>query len=235
MIPSFATSLNRRHHLPRRTAAALTDLGYLLAAAFPTLQRPLRWWARFRYRRLAMHYARVVDADPTYFAPLEQILDALPGAPAAVVEVGAGTGAATGILRVRYPRALLIAVDLSAAMLAHLATVRAQAVVGEARALPIGTGTADLAVAHNAPFHLRELIRTITPGGAAAVVLSSGGWIPHRLGQWCLVHASPPEAGAIRTHRAGRGIAWVIRRSPGGARRHADAPGLGPGRGSVPR
>ncbi len=210
MVPSFATSLNQRHHLPRRTAAALTDLGYLLAAAFPSLQRPLRWWARFRYRRLARQYARVVETDAAYFTPLTRVLGDLPDA-AVIVEVGAGTGAATHLLRQRYPHAAIAAVDLSPSMLSRFSAAGAEVLAGDAYALPVRDDVADLAVAHNAPFSLRELVRIVRPGGVAVVALSSAGWIPAVLSRWLIGRAASSTIRA-QARRAGAGAAWVFQK-----------------------
>lgn len=210
MVPTLSTSLNRRHHLPRRTAAALTDLGYLLAAAFPSLQGPLRWWARSRYRRLAGQYDRVVETDAAYFTPLNHVLRDLPDA-AVIVEVGAGTGAATSLLRQRYPHAAIAAVDLSPSMLSRLSTTGAHVLAGDAYALPVRDGVTDLAVVHNAPFSLRELLRIVRPGGVAVVALSSVGWIPAALSGWLIGRAASPGVRA-QERRAAAGVAWVFQR-----------------------
>jgi len=210
MIPLSATSRTRRHSLSRRAASALTDLGYLLAAAFPSLRRPLRWWARRRYDRLAGRYAGVVEADAAYLAPLTAVLPDLPAA-AVIVEVGAGTGAATNLLRERYPCAAIVAVDLSQSMLARLSTARAGVLVGDAYALPVRDGVADLVLVHNAPFSLGELFRVVRAGGVAAVVLSGAGWIPAPVARWLVGRAASPASRA-RERRADAGTVWIFQR-----------------------
>ncbi len=201
------------HPLLRKAAGAITDLGYLLAAGIPGLRGVWRVWAGAWYPRLARSYQSVVDADPAYFVPLNRILPDLPQA-ARIVEVGAGTGAATGMLRRRFPNAYLVAVDLTPRMLASLPAADVCAVVGDAFALPVRGGIADLAFVHNAPFAPEELLRILKPGGAAVVVLSRAGWLPGRLAR---ALALRPLHAAVVLHerRAGAGVAWVLTKRDG--------------------
>ena len=88
-----------------------------------------------------------------------------------VLDAGAGTGAASAALRRRRARPL--AVDMSAGMLAWHATSRPPCAVADIRALPLGTGSVDDAVAAFVLNHLTdpdaglaELVRVTRPGGA---------------------------------------------------------------------
>jgi len=88
-----------------------------------------------------------------------------------VLDAGAGTGAASAALRRR--RARMVAVDLSAGMLAWHAASRPPCAVADVRALPLGTGSVDDAVAAFVLNHLTdpvaglaELARVTRPGGA---------------------------------------------------------------------
>ncbi len=206
-LPS--SSLSRVHPLLRGASGALTDLGYLLAAAYPGLRRFWRLWAGAWYRRLARGYARVVDADAAYFDPLKDILPHLPPS-AVIVEIGAGTGAATGILRDRFPQASLLAVDLSAEMLALLPQTDARAVVGDAFALPVRDAIADLALVHNAPFAVEELLRVLRPAGLAVVVLSAAGRLPGHIARRLLIGGLSSAVTIAQERRAGAGMAWVL-------------------------
>jgi ubiquinone/menaquinone biosynthesis C-methylase UbiE len=88
-----------------------------------------------------------------------------------VLDAGAGTGAASAALRRRRARPL--AVDLSAGMLAWHAASRPPCAVADIRALPLGLGSVDDAVAAFVLNHLTdpdaglaELARVTRPGGA---------------------------------------------------------------------
>jgi ubiquinone/menaquinone biosynthesis C-methylase UbiE len=87
-----------------------------------------------------------------------------------VLDVGAGTGAASAALRVRHARTL--AVDLSAAMLAWQASARPPCAVADVLALPLAAGSVDDSVAAFVLNHLThpesgfaELARVTRPGG----------------------------------------------------------------------
>lgn len=207
---SLPSSLGKLHHLLHSAPAVLTDLGYLVAASSPRIRRLARWWVRPRYRHIAGQYDRYVTADAAYFAPLLHILDKLPDAEV-IVDVGAGTGAATRLLMLRYPHARIVAVDLSLTMLGRLPGGLA-GVVGDISALPIASGAADLVIVHNAPFAPDELYRIARPEGVIAIVLSSAGTIPSVLPRLVLRRTAPVRSIHVREYRAGAGAAWIIRR-----------------------
>jgi SAM-dependent methyltransferase len=105
------------------------------------------------------------------------VLDLLPlDAGAEVVDVGAGTGKLTRVLARRYRR--VIAVEPLDRMRAVLERVvpQAEALAGNAEAIPLPDGSADGAFAAQA-FHwfdydhaIPELARVVRPGGVLAVV-----------------------------------------------------------------
>ena len=94
----------------------------------------------------------------------------------AVLDVGRGAGAYEAALRRRA--ATTIGLDLSAGMLVAAAGGRpAPLVVGDAQALPVRDGAADVVLAAHMLFHvpdigraLRELRRALRPGGTALLV-----------------------------------------------------------------
>lgn len=93
---------------------------------------------------------------------------------ALVLDVGAGTGAATRAARRRGGR--VVAVDLAHGMLATGAAGRSPPVVGDAATLPVAGGTFDAALAMFSLNHvarpaqaLRELARVLRPGGGFLV------------------------------------------------------------------
>jgi SAM-dependent methyltransferase len=89
-----------------------------------------------------------------------------------VVDIGAGTGAATRAA-LDAGAATVVAVDAAVGMLAHDAAARPPAAAGDARALPFASAAFDLAVAAFSLNHLedpaaglREMVRVTRPGGA---------------------------------------------------------------------
>lgn len=199
----------------RRLSGAITDLGYMILATSPRLRPLYRRWAGRRYRRLAASYRDLARADPVYLRPLRALLLQLDSAPDRIVEVGAGTGAATAVLMERYPRAALVAVDASLEMLMHFAArspAAVRRVVGDAFALPLCAHSTDLALVHNAPFDLDELIRATSPSGVVVIVLSSARWIPPVIRARLLRTRQLPGWGCVLERTIGTGVVWVFRR-----------------------
>lgn len=211
----LTSPLSRLQYFLRWLGATLTDLGYLFGAAYPWRSRLWRWWVRRRYRDLANRYDQLVDLDATYFAPLSHVLPDLPPA-AVVIEVGVGTGAATRLLRRQYPEAAIVAIDLSAPMLSHVARSDALAVVGDAFALPLLDEQADVVLIHNAPFALDEALRVLKTTGVAAVILSSAGRIPGALARRLIQRAGIRVPVSVREYDVGAGRAWVVQQAQSG-------------------
>jgi ubiquinone/menaquinone biosynthesis C-methylase UbiE len=97
-----------------------------------------------------------------------------------VLDAGAGTGAASSALTAQ--RAAVLAVDLSAGMLAWSAATRPPCAVADIRALPLAGGSVDDVVAAFVLNHLAEpvaglseLARVTRPGGAVLAAVFSNG------------------------------------------------------------
>lgn len=211
----------------RRLSGALTDLAYLVLAASARARPLYRRWARIRYQRLAAVYDRVADHDPEYLASLHALLETVGSIPRWIVEVGAGTGAATAVLRARYPQAAIVVVDLSLPMLRHQSRTAPPVlhrVAGDAFALPLRPGSMDLVVAHNAPFDLAELTAVADPSGTVIVVLSSARAIPTGV-RTRLLRGLPQDWSCLRERSAGSGVGWLFQARPAAdGMRHAPTP-----------
>lgn len=204
----------RRQAETRTLLATVTDAGYLLQVRFPGLSVAAALWSRLRYGRLSAGYARTVARDPAYLAPLEVLLTGLGPVGGVIVESGAGTGAATARLLEANPDAPVVAVDRSAAMLSLMEkrSGRLVRVVGDAFRLPVARDVAALAISHNSPCSLAELARVTRRGGHVALVLSAAGPLPARFCTWAL-RSRPADLVPVRTVSAGRGRAWLFRKS----------------------
>lgn len=206
---------HRRGNLISTWSAVLTDLGYLLLAAFPPSARLLARYFRFRYRRLAPSYDDLTAAAPGYGEALRMGLERCGVTPVACADVAAGTGAASRMIRARYPSARVVAVDLSAEMLREWRTVGdIGRIVGAAWALPLASGGLDLAVTQNAPPCFNELARIVRPGGVVLFSLSTAGPLPAGLRAWLIRRALPDGLAPLSETAAGRGITWLLQKRP---------------------
>lgn len=204
---------HRRGSLIGTWSAVLTDLGYLLLAAFPSAARPFTRYFRFRYRRLAPSYEDLTAAAPGYGEGLRMGLERCRVTPVACADVAAGTGAASRMIRARYPSARVVAVDLSVEMLREWRTVGdMRRIVGAAWALPLASGGLDLAVVQNAPPCFDELARIVRPGGVVLFSLSTAGLLPAGLRGWLLQRALPHGLALLSETAAGRGLTWLFQK-----------------------
>jgi len=127
------------------------------------------------FERVAVVYESLRTTDE---APVRAIGQLLPGRPVTGLDVGCGTGRYTRLLRGLLPDgSLLVAADISAAMLAQLrAASRGHALgmvplLAAAEELPLRTASLDLVTAFNCVHHF-DLGRFLA---AAARVLQPGG------------------------------------------------------------
>ena len=127
------------------------------------------------FERVAVVYESLRTTDE---APVRAIGQLLPGRPVTGLDIGCGTGRYTRLLRALLPDgSLLVAADVSAAMLAQLrAASRGHAagvvpLLAAAEQLPLRTASLDLVTAFNCVHHF-GLARFLA---AAARVLQPGG------------------------------------------------------------
>ena len=127
------------------------------------------------FERVAVVYESLRTTDE---APVRTIGQLLPGRPVTGLDIGCGTGRYTRLLRGLLPDgSLLVAADVSAAMLAQLrAASRGHArgvvpLLAAAEELPLRTASLDLVTAFNCVHHF-DLARFLA---AAARVLQPGG------------------------------------------------------------
>jgi SAM-dependent methyltransferase len=140
---------------------------------------------------------------------------ALPGP---CVEVGAGTGRATGALLGRF--GAVLAVDVSIEMLRRFNEPAATTVLADGGALPVRDASVGTVVLVNAFLFPRELDRVLAPGGAVLWVNTLAEHTPIHLPVADVAEAMPGEWDAV-TAEAGWGLWAVMRRAatqPAGAR-----------------
>lgn len=150
------------------------------------IQGPLYAGAdRLARRTGALHRAKVKGQHAGQ-AITDLAADALTGGrfPARVADVGCGRGTTTRLLAGRLPSARLVAVDLSASMLAaarsRVPAGRAAFLQADFRCLPLACGSCDVVVAAFCLYHstspgdvIGEIARCLRPGGTAVLATKS--------------------------------------------------------------
>jgi ubiquinone/menaquinone biosynthesis C-methylase UbiE len=153
---------------------------------------------------VTVHYespqAWATSADPAYEALSRAIVTATPVSlrGRSVLDLGAGTGATSRALEAAGSRP--IALDLSAAMLAHAQSSRPPAVVGDMSTLPLAPASVGGAIAAFSLSHVED------PGAVLAEarrVTVSGG--PVILGVFATTGARHPATDAVERAAARRG------------------------------
>jgi ubiquinone/menaquinone biosynthesis C-methylase UbiE len=180
-------------------------------------------WRLFR-GQVARNFDRMAPTwndqrlTPTHLDPLRVALDELGGAPAHVLDIGTGSGAAARLLAARYPSATVTGVDLSPGMVAdaqsRATTDRERYQVADASALPFDDGAFELVTLVNMIPFFDEIARVTAPGGAVAIAYSRGASTP------IYVPANRLESELRRRgfsgfteHAVGPGVALLARRS----------------------
>ncbi|HEY6961137.1 MAG TPA: methyltransferase domain-containing protein [Gaiellaceae bacterium] len=107
-------------------------------------------------------------------------LDALPAAPARVLDVGTGTGRAARALSERWPDAEIVGVDLAPRMIEEARKLggRVHYDVADSEELPYDDGAFDLVTLNNMIPFFDELARVTAPGGHVAIAYSMGDQTP---------------------------------------------------------
>jgi len=118
--------------------------------------------------------------------PLLAALDALPGPPARVLDLGTGSGAVARLAAELWAGAEVTGVDVSEGMLREAkqraSTTRERYVQADAASLPFSDGEFDLVTLNNMIPFFDELARVTAPGGHVAIAYSLGPrtpiWVP---------------------------------------------------------
>ncbi|SBW24222.1 hypothetical protein FDG2_4069 [Candidatus Protofrankia californiensis] len=161
----------------RNATSPFTDFGQVSGPLYASADRISRRTGALHRARASGRHAAEVIADLA--------AEAVPSGAPVIADIGCGRGTTTCLLAARLPRARIVAIDLSAAL---LVTVRRRlptgAGAGAARAdfhrLPLGDGACNLAVAAFCLYHspspervIAEIARCLAPGGTAIIAVKS--------------------------------------------------------------
>lgn len=163
---------------PRRARIIGSTLSFIVARtpwAWPLVRGfTKRFWDSMAERWTA-------QASPDRATPLAEGAAAVPGTPARILEIGSGTGDGTAVLRMAFPDAEIVGVDIAPNMVATAARNVPSATfqVADAAKLPFPDHSFDLAAQLNVPVYVRELTRVVKPGGHILVASTLGPATPY--------------------------------------------------------
>jgi malonyl-CoA O-methyltransferase len=152
------------------------------------------------FSRAASHYDSVARLQRDVGTRLLTSLDQLPARPAAVLDLGCGTGYFYPELRRRFPQADYIGLDLAQGMVEYARDRWPEAgtwLVADAEALPLVSGSVDLVFSSLAIqwcFRLdhlfAELARVLRPGGRCVFTSLGPGTLCELRAAWAAVDAN---------------------------------------------
>ena len=192
---------DERHpmRIATRRAAGLADQGWT---------DELRGEVRELFDSLAGEWH--TRGSPERAAVVADALDRGQVSGAVAVEVGSGIGLYSAMLAERFRT--VVAVEISAEMLARAAAGPAHRVLADASVLPMPDGSAEAVVLINAFLFPAEVARVLAPRGAVVWVNSSGEATPIHLTADEVAHALPGDWDGVAS-RAGLGTWCVLRRA----------------------
>jgi SAM-dependent methyltransferase len=173
--------------LERRLGRRLARLTTKAVVEHPPFWRAFRFLTRKQFDRLAPAWAAM--RSPEAFAALEQALDAVPGSPRRVLDLGTGTGMAAFIVARRFQEAEVVGVDLAERMVEEARSATPPELAGrvhfehdDAEHLPYPDGSFELVTLANMIPFFDELARLVAPGGHLVFSFSAGPetpiWVP---------------------------------------------------------
>ena len=151
-------------------------------------------------------------------------LEAIPEAPARVLDIGTGTGTAARAIALRWPGADVVGVDVSEQMIAEARRLtppelaeRLRFDLVDASALPFDGGSFELVMLSNMIPFFDEIDRVLAPGGHVAFVWSVGVDTPIYVPPERLPSALEKRGfGEFRELDAPPGTAFVARKAQAG-------------------
>jgi SAM-dependent methyltransferase len=198
----------------RRFARLATDAVVRRPALWGLFRGPVRR----QFEKLAPTWDALRSAG--HLESLEAALDAVPGHPRRVLDVGTGTGTAARAIALRWPDASVVGVDIAEAMVAEARRLlpseldgRVRFERGDASALPFADRAFDLVTLANVIPFFDEIDRVLAPGGHVAFAWSVGADTPIYVPSERLrAELERRGFGGFRELSAGPGTAFLARK-----------------------
>lgn len=147
----------------------------------PGAWRLFRGWTAKEFDKLAPEW-NTTRASPDRLMAILAALEAIPGAPAKVLDLGTGTGAAARAAAELWPDAEVVGLDLSGGMIEEArrltSSERVRYQVGDSSALPFESASFEAVMLNNMIPFFDELARVTKPGGHVAIAYSLGDRTP---------------------------------------------------------
>lgn len=163
--------------LGQRFARGVTVAVVRVPALWRILRRPLTR----NFDRLAPEWD-VLRVDPARLTAIGAALDAVDPAPARVLDLGTGSGAAARLSSARWPDAVVTGADVSTGMIAEATRLadspNQRYQVADASALPFADGSFDLVTMNNMIPFFDEVARVTALGGLVAIAYARGARTP---------------------------------------------------------
>jgi SAM-dependent methyltransferase len=162
---------------PRRVRAIGRSLSWIAAHA-PWLWGAIRGPVTRFWNRMARNWD--VNASPARTHSLLTAIEHV-GEPKRILEIGAGTGSGSAVLKARFPTADITGVDLSPEMV-RIATAKVPGVrfePADASRLPFPDASFDLVAQNNVPVYFNEIARVLAPKGRILITSTLGPVTPY--------------------------------------------------------
>ena len=188
----------------QRAARVITNVVVRFPFLWPVLRRPL---TRI-FDDVAPHWDARTSAER--LVAFEAALEQVPGEPRTILDLGTGTGDGAIALAQRWPKAEVMGVDVSRAMVeeARRKAPELRFEVGDGSALTVPNACYDLVAMNNVIPFANELARVVRPGGHVLLAFSRGDETPIYV---------PPERLRRGLARAGFEVTADLSAEPGTA------------------
>lgn len=203
----------RKANFRRKVVRVMT-----LTSSIPVLRPIGIYGMRKTFNALAENWEKI-RGDFVYREAFDSAFEAIPThfpdatAPSNALDLGCGTGIASGLLRERFPDLPITGIDIAEDMirLARDQVPTAQFDVGSTLDLPYEDALFDLLVSLDGFFSCAEIARVAAPGAVVVIVYSRGESIPIRVEPKAIVDEFKSFGFETAMLRSDSWVVWAYR------------------------